>query len=114
MVSVTNRDIEKLREHLQEWVGGRVSFNAFHDDHDRLTLRLEHPSGVKEPVGLSLFYCTYVTGLVRWTDSHLEPSLWVQPDGVTGLQLADKKSGFVVRCAAATLYGQPEITIPQS
>jgi hypothetical protein len=113
-MAVTNRDIEKLRSHLQEWRGGGVSLNAFHDDHDRLILKLVHPSGAKAPVGLALFYCSYLAGPIRWSGSELEPSIWIQSDGVAGLELTDKAAGFTVRCASASLYGEPGITIPRS
>lgn len=113
-MKMTSRDIEQLRVHLHEWRGGAVSFNAFHDDHDRLILKLVHPSGAREPVGLALFYCTYMSGPTRWFNSELEPSVWVQPDGVAGLELTDEAAGFVVRCASASLYGEPGLTIPQS
>jgi hypothetical protein len=113
-MAMTARDIENLRGHLLEWRGGTVSFNAFHDDHDRLILKLVHPLGVKDAVGLALFYCSYVSGPVRWSNSELEPSVWVQPDGVAGLELADKAAGFIVRCAAASLYGEPGLSVPQA
>jgi hypothetical protein len=111
---VTSRDIEKFRIHLQEWQGGNVSFNAFHDDHDRLILRLEHPARAKAPIGLSLFYCSYLSGPTKWSDAQLEPSIWMQGNGIAGLELIDKKSGFVARCASASLFGEPGLTIPQS
>lgn len=113
-MSITNRDVDKLNAHLQEWRGGGVSFNAFHDDHDRLILRLEHPSSAKPAVGLALFYCSYIAGPIRWKNGNLEPRTWLQPDGVMGLELVDKAAEFVVRCASASLYGEPGITIPQS
>jgi hypothetical protein len=113
-MNVTDKDIEILRAGLKEWDGGVVSFNAFHDDHDRLILRLEHPSSSKLPVGLALFYCSYLSGPIKWKNGKLEPSPWSQPDGVIGLKLTDKAAGFVVHCASASLYGEPGITIPHS
>ena len=113
-MGVTNRDIEKFRACLHEWHGGGVSFNAYHDDHDRLILRLEHPKGEKAPVGLALFYCTYVSGPVRWGSNQLEACIRIQEDGVSGIELVDKPAGFTVYCASASLYGELGITIPQS
>lgn len=111
---MTKRDIEKLSSHLQEWQGGSVAFNAFHDDHDRLILKLVHPTGAKPPVGLALFYCSYLAGPIRWTDSELELTSCTLENGDSGFQLADKAVGFTVRFASASLYGEPEITIPNS
>lgn len=113
-MSITNRDIDKLNANLQEWRGGVVSFNTFHDDHDRLILRLEHLASVKQSVGLALFYCSYIAGPIRWSDGNLESRVWLQPDGVIGLELVDKAAEFVVLCASASLYGEPGVTIPQS
>lgn len=113
-MAITNRDIEQLRSRLEEWRGGAVSWNVFHDDHDRLILKLAHPTGAKEPVGLALFYCSYLAGPVRWTNSDLEPSISLQSDGEAGLELTDKAAGFTVRCASASLYGEPGITIPRA
>src|SRR4051794_182946 len=111
-MAITNRDIEQLRSRLEEWRGGAVSWNAFHDDHDRLILKLSHPTGEKESVGLALFYCSYLAGPVRWNSSDLELSVSPQSDGEAGLELTDKAAGFIVRCSGASLYGEPGITIP--
>lgn len=113
-MAVTNRDIDKLRSYLQEWKGGAVSFNVFHDDHDRLILKLEHPTGLKPPVGLALFYCEYLAGPINWKGANLEPRIWTLKDGNAGLELRDEAAGFTVRCASASLYGEPGITFPKS
>lgn len=112
-MSITNKDVERLKFHLQEWNGGEVYFNAFHDDHDRLIIKLVHPRGEQEPVGLSLFYCSYLAGPIKWGNSNLVPKVWMGSDGQAGLELIDEAAGFVVRCASAALYGQPGLVVPK-
>ncbi|MCU7929033.1 MAG: hypothetical protein KZQ97_21735 [Candidatus Thiodiazotropha sp. (ex Dulcina madagascariensis)] len=113
-MDVTQKDIEKLARALEEWQGGPISFNSFKDDHDRLILSLGCPRGEKESVGMSLFYCSYISGPVRWENSQLELSLANLDDGVVGIEVRDSRAGFLARCASISLFGQPGVTIPSS
>ena len=70
-MTVKTCDVQEFQKYLEYWSGGAVSLNSYRDDHDRLILRLEHPTASEGPVGLSLFYCTYLAGPVRWEQSAL-------------------------------------------
>lgn len=113
-MNVTQKDIDKLLKYLERWQGGVVSFNSFHDDHDRLILKLECPKYDQESVGMSLFYCSYIAGPIRWNNSKLEVSLYEFEDGSVGVNINDPQVGFVARCKSVSLYGEPGVTIPQS
>ena len=113
-MDVTQNDIEKLTQALEEWRGGTVSFNLFKEDHDRLILKLGCPRNEKESVGMSLFYCTYISGPVRWENSQLELSLSKLDDGIVGIEIRDANAGFFAKCASISLYGEPEIIIPRT
>lgn len=113
-MKITQKDLDLLNKQLKLWQGGKVSFNSFNDDHDRLILRLESPSREMEPVGLSLFYCTYIAGPIQWSGSELNASLSVPDDGSVGIEINDMRAGFIARCASISLYGEPVLTVPQS
>jgi len=113
-MNATQKDLDLLDKHLAPWRGGAISFNSFNDDHDRLILRLECPAREKEPVGLSLFYCTYICGPVRWSGGDLRASLHELEDGSIGIEIQDARVGFVVRCASISLYGEPGLIVPHS
>lgn len=112
-MTVRTCDVQEFQKYLEHWSGGAVSLNSYHDDHDRLILRLEHPTASEEPVGLSLFYCTYLAGPVRWEQSALTIQTCSRQHGACGFELSDATAGFVVRCASARLYGEPEIVLPE-
>jgi hypothetical protein len=113
-MNVTQRDLEKFHLHLESWKGCAINFNAYHDDHDRLILRLAQPGKEKESVGMSLFYCTYIAGPTSWSDGDLSAALCRQEDGSVGIEVRDLRAGFVARCASLSLYGEPELIIPES
>lgn len=112
-MTVTTCDLVTFQAHLQEWSGGAVSLNSFRDEHDRLILRLEHPTGSEQPVGLSLFYCTYLAGPVKWRQSALVIRNRHPEDAMVGYEIVDEAAGFVAHCASASLYGEPEIVLPE-
>lgn len=97
---------ESFQERLDEWRGGQASFNAYHDDHDRLVIKLTHPNAQNEPVGLAFFYCTYLAGPTSWVNAHLLVREALRDDGSLGYELRDAVSGFVVRFASASLFGE--------
>ena len=112
-MNVRTCDIRTFQTHLNEWSGGAVSFNSFRDDHDRLILRLEHPTGAEQPVGLSLFYCTYLAGPVRWRPAALVIRSRRRDDGSVGYELCDEAAGFVAHCASASLCGDTGIVLSE-
>ncbi|MBX3628124.1 MAG: hypothetical protein KF892_24150 [Rhizobacter sp.] len=116
MSTVSESDCEKLQQVLDRWSAADAQFNAYHDDHDYLVLRIQpNATSQEQDFGLRLFYCTYIAGPTQWKDVQFKVTRFTYPDGEQGFEVQDSKVGFRIQChGPIDIAGDPKQVFPRA
>ena len=106
------KDIDKLNNYFSNKAGKEACLVNCIEEHDCLVIGLAGLGG--DPVGISFYYTSYISGPIRWPSSQFECSLFEFDDGEIGVQLEDRKANFILRSYGPVRLGDTGEIIPRS
>lgn len=117
-------NLKEINEIFAEWDGSSAEISKVHSDDGHFVLGLfkkNHSlTSGKGVVGVTLFYCGYISGLTRWEgckiqckESTFTNKYW-QPEGeILGYELFDSNVDFSLHCYGGIKFGNPEVLLPE-
>ncbi|MEW8074122.1 MAG: hypothetical protein AB2826_27320 [Candidatus Thiodiazotropha sp.] len=114
--------MEQFNQLLSEWDGSAAELEKPRPGQEHFTVGLfkkGHSLASGEGVvGVTLFYCGYISGPTRWTDCKLRcrkkvfrNKYWEPEEDIDGYELFDEEAGFSIHCYDNLRFGAGELYV---